>query len=97
MSDYEAHSEESEASYQTDDSDINFISGYVIEREEFVENLSDNQSSEGEICINDMAYAEEPLADEEWLNNYNKQEKERLELQETLARRLDGSMQLSEW
>jgi hypothetical protein len=44
-----------------------------------------------------LAYADEPLADEEWLANYNKQEKERLEIEKKLCKRLDGSVQLSEW
>ena len=44
-----------------------------------------------------MAYREEPLADQEWLENYKRQENERLELKEKLERRLDGSVQISEW
>ncbi|CAB4032891.1 Hypothetical predicted protein, partial [Paramuricea clavata] len=44
-----------------------------------------------------LAYADEPLADDEWLQNYNRQERERLELQEKLGRRLDGSVEVSEW
>ena len=95
MYNHETDSEESEDSYQSDDSDINFIPGYIIENAEFVENPSDN-SSEGELNV-DMAYAEEPLANEQWLANYNRQEKERIEIQEKLAKRLDGSVQLNEW
>ena len=44
---------------------------------------SKNESAAG------MAYREEPLAGEEWLESYNRQENERLELKEKLERRLD--------
>ncbi|CAB4007485.1 Hypothetical predicted protein [Paramuricea clavata] len=36
-------------------------------------------------------------SDDKWLQNYNRQERERLELQEKLGRRLDGSVEVSEW
>ena len=44
-----------------------------------------------------LAYADEPLADDEWLQNYNRQETERLEQEEKLRSRLDGSVEVSEW
>ena len=72
-----------------------FIPGYIIENSESVENVSDS-SSEDESAAG-MAYREEPLADQEWLENYKRQENERLELKEKLERRLDGSVQISEW
>ena len=43
------------------------------------------------------AFAHEPLANEEWLENYHRQERERLELEEKLRNRLDGSVEVSEW
>ncbi|CAB3985984.1 Hypothetical predicted protein [Paramuricea clavata] len=92
MSNYETDSEDS---YQSDDSDINFIPGYIMENSELVKN-SDDDSSVEELNMG-LAYADEPLADEEWLANYNRQEKERLEIEEKLCKRLDGSVQLSEW
>ena len=95
MSNHETDPEESEESYQSDDSDTNFIPGYIIENSESVENFSDS-SSEDESAAG-MAYREEPLADQEWLENYKRQENERLELKEKLERRLDGSVQISEW
>lgn len=95
MPNHETDSEESEDSYQSDDSDINFIPGYIIENSELNENLSDNSGEEESTA--GMAYREEPLADEEWLANYNRQENERLKLKEKLGRRLDGSVQLNEW
>ncbi|CAB4003761.1 Hypothetical predicted protein [Paramuricea clavata] len=91
MSDHETDSEES---YQTDDSDINFIPGYIMECPDL------GSSDDGSSLEDDnagLAYADEPLADDEWLQNYNRQERERLELQEKLERRLDGSVEMSEW
>lgn len=86
MSDHETDSEES---YQTDDSDVNFIPGYIMECPD-LEN-SDEEDNAG------LAYADEPLADDEWLQNYNRQERERIEPQEKLGRRLDGSVEVSKW
>ena len=88
------HETDSEVSYQTDDSDINFIPGYIMECPER-ENSSNDSSDQDE--SNMGAYADEPLANEEWLENYNRQERERLELEEKLRKRLDGSVQVSEW
>ncbi|XP_046861933.1 uncharacterized protein LOC124455291 [Xenia sp. Carnegie-2017] len=86
--DWECDSED----YQSDDSDINFIPGYMIECSEVRNSNKDfNQENVG------LAYADEPLADEEWLENYNSQEQKRLELQEKLGKRLDGSVKVDEW
>jgi hypothetical protein len=90
MSDHETDSEES---YQTDDSDINFIPGYIMECPDLG---SSNDGSSVEENNAGLAYADEHLADDEWLQNYNRQERERLELQEKLGRRLDGSVEVSE-
>ena len=88
------HETDSEVSYQTDDSDINFIPGYIMECPER-ENSSNDSSDQDE--SNMGAYVDGPLANEEWLENYNRQERERLELEEKLRKRLDGSVQVSEW
>ena len=86
------HETDSEVSDQTDDSDINFIPGYIMECPE-----RGNSSSSDQEESNMGAYADEPMADEEWLENYNRQERERLELEEKLRKRLDGSVEVSEW
>ena len=88
------HETDSEMSYQTDDSDINFIPGYIMECPER-ENSSNDSSDQDESNLG--AYVDEPLANEEWLENYNRQERERLELIEKLRKRLDGSVKVSEW
>ena len=87
------HGTDSEESYQSDNSNINFISGYILECSKR-ENSSNDSSDEDE---NNLAYADEPLASEEWLENYNRQENERLELEEKLRKRLDGTTEVSEW
>ena len=79
-------------SYQTDDSDMNFISGSIMECPK-----RENSSSSDQEESNMGAYADEPMADEEWLKNYNRQERERLELEKKLRKRLDGSVEVSEW
>ena len=86
------HETDSEVSYQTDDSDINFFLGYIVECPE-----RENSSSSDQEESNIGAYADEPMADKEWLENYNRQERERLELEEKLRKRLDGSVEVSEW
>ena len=83
---------DSEASYQADDSDVNFIPGYIMENSETVE-CSDSNSDED----TGIAYAEEPLADEQWLANYHARERERLDLEEKLTQRLNGSVELNQW
>ncbi|CAB3986906.1 Hypothetical predicted protein [Paramuricea clavata] len=39
-----------------------------------------------------IAYADEPLADEAWLETYHKEEQERLEVEEKLVKKLSGSV-----
>ena len=70
-------------------------SEYIIENSESVENVRDSSSEDESAAV--MAYREEPLADQEWLENCNRQKNERLELKEKLERRLDGTVQISEW
>ena len=45
----------------------------------------------------EMAYADEPLADEEWLQQYEKEEEETNKLEKELRVRLDGKVQLETW
>ena len=42
-------------------------------------------------------YMGEPLADEEWLQNYNRERREEGERLDRLGRRLDGTEPLNEW
>ena len=56
------HETDSEESYQSDDSDINFIPGYIMECPEL--GSSDDDSGEREDNNVGLAYIDEPLADE---------------------------------
>ena len=42
-------------------------------------------------------YADEQLADEPWLQNYNREEQERLEEEEKFNNRLNGLVEFGEW
>ena len=42
-------------------------------------------------------YANEPLADEEWLQNYQKEQTQKLELEDELKRRVENRVQVSNW
>lgn len=47
--------------------------------------------------LDKFAYSEEPLADEDWVAEYNKQLKKAEELEEQLVKRLDGTTPTSVW
>ena len=42
-------------------------------------------------------YVDEPLADEVWLQNYQKEQTKKLELEDELKRRLENRVQISNW
>ena len=83
---------DSEASYHTDYSNVNFIPGFIMENSETIE-CSDSNSDED----TGIAYTKEPLADEEWLANYHAREREQLDSEEKLTQRLNGSVELNKW
>ena len=94
-----SESDNSDTSYQSDDSDVNFIPEYVIEDAELNDGnreYSIDPELEDDGCSG-IAYADEPLADEAWLETYHKEEQERLEVEEKLGKRLNGSVDISEW
>ena len=86
---------DSETSYQSDDSDINFIPGYVVIKDAGINNDGNIQHDDSEDSYAG-ACAEEPLADEAWLENFNREEQERVEVEEKLTRRLNGVIEISE-
>ena len=95
---------DSDNSYQSDDSEYNIIPGYAMINDVECENQAANSDAGHETSSDDdkdsvcgIAYADEPLADEEWLNKYHKEENERLEAEEKFLRRFDGSLEISEW
>ena len=92
---------DSDSSYQSDDSDVNFIPRYVVleDAEQFLNSskryskLEDNDDEK----VPGLAYSEEPLADEEWIKSYQMAENERIEFEEKLCKRFDGSVEISKW
>ena len=44
-----------------------------------------------------MAYADEPLADEEWVKKYEAENEENKRLEQELQARLDGAVQVETW
>ncbi|XP_015766905.1 PREDICTED: uncharacterized protein LOC107345686 [Acropora digitifera] len=58
----------------------------------------DESASTGTETQNYMEpYAEEPLADEEWLQNYRNEQEEKEDLEEELKLRLDNFVPVSDW
>ena len=91
-----SESDSSDISYQSDDSDINFTPEYAIEDAELKENCQHSISPElKDDGRSGIVYPDEPLADEAWLEEYCK-ELERLETEEKLANRLNGSVDIKE-
>ena len=90
---------ESDSSYQSDDSDVNFIPGYVVLEDPDLLNSSkqDSRLEDDDENVLGLAYSEEPLADEEWIRNYQEAENERIQYEENLRKRFDGSLEISEW
>ena len=76
-------------SYQSDDSNINIILGYIIENSQSVANVSNSSSKDKSAA--GMVHREEPFRNQEWLKNYNQQENKWLEVKE----KLDGSVHIS--
>ena len=89
---------DSEVSYQSDDSNFNFILQHMIEDVELeVENHHEPHPNSDDKDSYGLAYADEPLADEPWLQNYNREEQERLEEEEKFNNRLNGLVEFGEW
>ena len=81
----------------SEDSDISFIADYEIEEEDDGESRSMVSQSEKSLDSCDMAYADEPLADEEWIEQYEKEVKENEELERMLEKRLNGTERVDSW
>ena len=83
----------------SEDSDISFIPDYDIEIEEDDGDsrsmATSSQESLESLC--DMAYADEPLADEEWIAQYEKEVKENEDLERKLEKRRNGTEEVDSW
>ena len=96
-----SESSDLETSFDTDDSEINFIAGYELEDEGHscrvlrVSPRSPETSSDS--SDDDAAYTDEPLADAEWIEKYQEEMKANEELERSLKDRLQGNVELKEW
>ena len=87
-------SSSSESENSQNDSEYNFIPGNVFEAEEGASEVVD---AVDDICRADVPYADEPLADEAWLAEYNEELRENEEQEREFSRRLEGSEPLEAW
>jgi len=72
-----------------------FIRDYNMEVEDdFDDSAADSASNES---CDEMAYANEPLADEEWLKKYREEVKENEELKRVLQIRLESAEYADSW
>lgn len=85
----------SECSYDSEDSEFFFIRDFNMEVEDDFDDCAADSAS-NESC-DEMAYADEPLADEEWLKKYSEEVKENEELERMLQKRLDGTEHADSW
>ena len=73
---------------------IFFIRDYDTEVEDGFESTNDTDSNES---IEEIANADEPLPDEEWVTRYNEEVKQNEELERMLQKRLDGTEHVDSW
>jgi len=90
---------EMETTFNSDDSEINFITGYEVEDEGHSFRVSPRspKTSSDSNDDDDNAYADEPLADAEWLGRYQEEMKANEELERSLKDRLQGKVERKEW
>ena len=74
----------SESQNSQNDSKYNFIPGIVVDAAD-------------DICRADVPYADEPLADEAWLAEYNEELRKNEEQEREFSRRFEGSEPLEAW
>lgn len=91
-------SSELETSFDSDDSEINFIAGYEVEDEGHSFRVSPRSpKTSSDSSDDDNAYADESLADAEWLERYQEEMKANEELERSLKDRLQGKVERKEW
>ena len=74
----------SERSYNSDDSEYNYIKNYVFEDEREPAIAAGHNDSDSD---NDGVYENEPIADEEWIENYKRIQSKLKEKQENQKKR----------
>ncbi|XP_029183407.2 uncharacterized protein LOC114951365 [Acropora millepora] len=94
----ESSDPDSESINESEDSVASFEDDFDIEVED--EDDEDERylyASHCESTEDLMAYADEPLADEEWLKKYEAENEENKRLEQELQARLDGAVQVETW
>ena len=88
----------SNCSYDSDDSEYNFIPGHV--------NINDIEvEDDGKLCVekvepdpdNYKPYEDEPIATEEWFSEYKKRQETQVEFERKLQDRYDGKQFVNSW
>jgi len=98
MQDMESSDPDSESINESEGSESSFELDFDIEVEDDGdEDKSESQASRCESSDEIMAYADEPLADEDWLKKYEEENEENKRLEEELQKRLDGTVQVESW
>ena len=91
-------SEMSSSDSASDKSGNSEFSDYELEVEEEESMTIENQTMpDNEANIEAYAYSEEPIADEEWIIEYERQEKEAEQLEEELTKRLSCTTLTNKW
>ena len=94
----ESSDTDSESIIESEFSESSFELDFDIEVEyDSDEDEHGSQASQCESSDEIMAYADEPLADEEWLKKYEAENEENKRLEEELQKRLDGTVQVKSW
>ena len=93
-----SESSDLETSFDSDDTEMNFIDGYELEDEGYSSRVSPRSPETSSDSSNDDAtYTDEPLADAEWIQKYQEEMKANEELERRLKDRLQGNVELKEW
>ena len=89
---------DSECSIDSEHSDVCSVEEYDIEVEEEDGDLQAVSSESNENLVAcDLSYTYEPMADEDWLKQYEKEQKENEKLQRMLEKRLGGKVRVDSW
>ena len=87
---------DSDYSVESEDSDVCSLPEYDIEEEDG--DLEDTRSkSEESLDSCHLGDADEPIADAEWLKEYEKEQKENEKLERMLEKRLNGTTRVDSW
>ena len=90
---------DSENSFEYEDSDGCYVSEYDIAFEHGDLNDTRVTPSKGEESLDslDQIYADEPIADEDWMKAYEKEQEKNAKLVRMLEERLNGTTRVDVW